>query len=90
MTQQTTGPCSVRACSSDGVCLDTKNYTQTRADLLPDNLFKDDTLDDDESKVRQIWFCQEHATKYLFPLIEHAVGFTMGKILEDFRSDEMM
>lgn len=91
MNQQTSGPCSVKGCPEDGVCLDTKNYTQSRSDLLPDDLFKD-SIDQDveQENQRKVFFCVPHAVKYLFPLIDSAFGNTTGKILEDFRADEMM
>ena len=90
MNVQTSGPCIIKGCPEDGVCLDSENYTEARSELFPDELFKSPLVDDETSKPRQIWFCNTHAVKCLFPLIDFAVGNTTGQILEDFCFDEMM
>lgn len=75
-----TGPCIVRTCEELGVILDDRNYTKWNADL-----FKEPT-----EANREIWYCQEHAKQYLFPIIDNIAGNTMDSILKDFKKDGML
>ena len=75
-----TGPCVVRSCEELGVCLDDRNYTKWNADL-----FKEPTAGE-----REIWYCQEHARQYLFPLIDRLAGNSLEPILKEFKKDGML
>ncbi|MGE3341544.1 MAG: hypothetical protein AB7J46_06645 [Candidatus Altimarinota bacterium] len=86
--KQTSGPCVVRGCIEPGVCLDEKNYTQRRSELTA-GLFEDEEFFD-LPENRQIWFCNAHAVKYLFPIIEQLAGNSVGNILNDFADDGLM
>jgi hypothetical protein len=79
MTVNMTLPCSVRGCEETGVCVDRNNYTQHRESLgFPNDLYLK------SSKFREVWYCQEHATRFLFPIIDIITGNTRDKILSDF------
>jgi len=73
-------PCILKGCDAPGVCWDDKYDTKTIAD--PDLLRAD-------AGNKEYWLCQEHATEYLFPIIDASVGYTVDGILRDFRKDGM-
>lgn len=76
--------CIVKGCSQDPVCQDTKNYVKYRSqDPLSGS---GPSFDYDEGALegdREIWFCQEHAKDFLFPLIEQACGYTTQAIVQE-------
>ena len=81
--------CIVKGCSEDGICLDRNNYTQQRAEmgLFDDDDFRAELLD---GQPREIWYCREHALKYLHPMIDVACGNTSARILGDFYEEGLM
>ena len=75
-----TAACVLEGCEALGVCLDDKNFTKWNHDLFKPI---------EASSDREIWYCQEHAIEYLFPLIDAQSGFTTDAILRDFSKDGM-
>ena len=84
---QTSGPCVIRGCEENGVCLDEKNYSQRKSELSY-SLEDDDEFDIKDN--RQIWFCNEHAKKHLHPIIDFLAGNSFDQILEDFADDDLL
>ena len=78
-----THPCIVLGGQTDAVCRDRRNYTKW---ALQDG---DIPSNGEDIEGREIWYCQAHATDYLFPVIDRAVGNTTQRIIKDFRWDGM-
>ena len=71
--------CIVRGCPGEPVCLDNANYTKYR-DNLPFAAI-------DEALEREIWFCNEHAVQFLFPLIDAKYNNTTDALIADFKKE---
>ena len=85
---EVTYQCIVRGCYAEGNCIDKQNYTQQRTDLgLSD---EEDFRQEILNGSREIWYCNEHAIKYLHPMIDMAAGNTTSKILNGFREEGLM
>lgn len=80
-------PCIISDCEEPGIIVDNKNLTQRRGELgygFDDNELRH------EVEGRTVYYCQPHATKYLFPVIDIVCGYTKGQILADFAYEDLM
>ena len=77
-------PCIVAGCQQEPFILDSKNYTKWVA-FNP----SETPLDLLEGEAREIWYCQEHASAYLFPVIDRQCGNTAAEIIREFKNDGM-
>lgn len=93
-TGQILYPCIIKGCNETGVCLDFNNYTQKQAGIVLDLFADDEALEDaanlDPEISREVWYCNEHAIKYLFPIIDVVAGNTSFHILRDFVEEGIM